>query len=108
MRKCPNCHNNVSLWTFFKPGFRKSAGPIICNTCGSTISPPWRRYNWFGLLGFGVYAFALKFFPQEKFGIENTFLYYLVLLSVLLILLLCTVYLTMPLSKKYNESLQND
>ena len=104
MRKCPVCKNTIGFWAFFKPGFKKSAGPIKCTSCGSTISPPWSQYNWLGFLGFGLMGLSIKFIPKESLGIESKFLYYFYLLSFLIILVLGLIYLIMPLDKKYNES----
>ena len=108
MRKCPNCQNKISLWAFFKPGLKKSAGPIICNKCDSTISPPWSRFNWFGLLGYGLCALLLKQIPQVSLGIESKLLYYFILISSALVMVMSIVYFTMPLNQKYNESINND
>ncbi len=108
MRKCPNCQSRVSLGAFFKPGFTKGAGPIICNTCSSTISPSWSRYNWFGLLGYGLCAFLFKQIPQESLGIESTFLYYFILITSALFVVMSIVYFTMPLKQIYNDPNNND
>jgi len=104
LRKCPVCKNTIGFWAFFKPGFKKSAGPIKCTSCSSIISPPWSQFNWLGFLGFGLMGLTIKFFPKESIGIESTFFYYLSLLSLLTLFVLGLIYLVIPLDKKYNEN----
>ena len=101
-RKCPVCKNKISPWQLFKPGLTRKAGPVICDKCNSTISPPWSEYNWFGLFGYGMCWLLLRQIPMEKLGMESQFLYYGVILLIGLLIVMVPMYFLFPLRKIEN------
>ena len=103
LRKCPVCEQALTPLEIFKPGFFKSAGPVVCKNCQSTISPPWSDFSWFGFLGFGLVGLMIKFTSMEDLGVDSKFYYYFIILTIAVAVVFIPLYFFFPLDKKYSE-----